>query len=55
MSYSLTFYYPNGGRIASLALVFGHNVIDCGNMYKIKNDLDINSYIYDMISELKIE
>ena len=51
-SYSLTFYYPNGGRIGSVTLVFGHNVVDCGNtMYKIKNDLDINDYISELIPQ----
>ena len=50
-SYALTFYYPNGGRIGSVTLVSGHNVVDCGDMYKIKNDVDINDYISNIISK----
>ena len=54
-SYQLTFYYPNGGRIGGISLPYGHNVIDCGDMYKIKNDVDINDYISDIISEIPPE
>ena len=51
-SFILTFYYPNGGRIGSVTLVFGHNVVDCGKtMYKIKNDLNINNYISGFIPQ----
>ncbi|MBE6695500.1 MAG: hypothetical protein E7587_03510 [Ruminococcaceae bacterium] len=50
-SYALTFYYPNGGRIGSVTLVSGHNVVDCGDMYKIKNDVDINVYISEFIPQ----
>ena len=51
-SYTMTFYYPNGGRIGSVTLVSGHNVIDCGDMYKIKNEININEYISELISKI---
>ena len=51
-SFILTFYYPNGGRIGSVTLVFGHNVVDCGKtMYKIQNELDINDYVSEFIPQ----
>ncbi len=45
MSYSIRFLDDSGNTIETVNLLFGWNVIQCGGLYKITDEMDINRYI----------
>ena len=54
MSYSIRFLDEAGNAIETVSLLFGYNVVQCGELYKITDEMDINRYIEeDVLKNIK--
>ena len=54
MSYSIRFLDEAGNTIETVSLLFGYNVVQCGELYKITDEMDINRYIEeDVLKNIK--
>ena len=45
LAYSISFLDGSGNAIETVMIPFGWNVIQCGDLYKITDEMDINRYI----------
>ena len=45
IAYSICFLDDSGNGIETVTIPFGWNVIQCGDLYKITDEMDINRYI----------
>ena len=45
IAYSISFLDGSGNAIEAVIIPFGWNVIQCGGLYRITNEVDINEYI----------
>ena len=51
MSYSIRFLDEFGDTIETVNLLFGYNVVQCGELYKITDEMDINWHIREVVLE----
>ena len=54
IAYSISFLDGSGNAIETVTIPFGWNVIQCGELYKITYEMDINKYIEeDVLKDIK--
>ena len=55
LAYSISFLDGSGNAIETVIIPFGWNVIQCGDLYKITDEMDINRYIReDVLKDAQI-